>query len=933
MKFSAILLLSLLGAAVLSGQVVPRQGNIVLDGKLDETAWKKANPRSDFSLLKSRNKANKRPARTEFRLLSDNQYLYVGIRCTEPNMAQIVTKAEEGSENIWGDDSVEIFLAPGGTKEKFYQFVVTAGNIRWRQYYEEAGNITPEQFGAIFDSKIFRGKNFWSAEMRIPWLAFYQTPGRDWKTKWLVNVVRTRVKTREYITWSPLVSGYREPGRFRSLTGFPKKNPAHSIAVKNITGDLQNMPAANRYTGKIQVQITSETAKKDLQLSVSGNGLAPVKKALDLRRGKNTVVLPATFSKTGKISFRIELTDRKTGTKCAARAASANIKYDPIRFEFDKPFYSQCFYPGQDHSRIAGTLHISATVPEVTLTVGSKSYKLPVRNGKAVFNVPNPNKSGKTLLTAAIRNKGKTIAQTSTEIRILKPTGKRMVWIEKPGRLVVDGKRIFGLGWYGGAGRGGFLISEAFAEKYPSPASKHPYNVDRMHFISPVHVLKGAGRIEKEYEQDIHPSPEAVKRIHARLKVAQNLNFIYYYLADEPEYHGLSPVYLEHMYNIIKKADPYHPVMIITTTPEKFINCADILNPHPYIQPMVNEKGVRNLARPVSSITDSARSFQRANRKDKLLFGTPQLFNYRHVNQYAVYPTFDETYAWIWALICCGGQGLTPFIYYDHASRPDLDLGMDYIYFSIDRLTPYLTAAVEPQAVKINNKNVEQRLIKTKDGILLILANTSPAKQNVTVASSALKGYKDLFLFRETGKQKVTGGSFAMQLKPYQVRIFSSKKLDKGLFTLNTLRKNIAAAEKARRSSPSILFERGHRIEINSSPRYVTDTSVIEDKLFDGVRDIYAWRPTHFQNMWLEFGFRKFTAKFSKMRLYGWQLTEPEFSILKYGEWIKLKPVSVKKAKYSLKMDFGQTFTTVKCRIKWKTGKRGFELYEFELIP
>jgi hypothetical protein len=62
-------------------------------------------------------------------------------------------------------------------------------------------------------------------------------------------------------------------------------------------------------------------------------------------------------------------------------------------------------------------------------------------------------------------------------------------------------------------------------------------------------------------------------------------------------------------------------------------------------------------------------------------------------------------------------------------------------------------------------------------------------------------------------------------------------------------------------------------------------------------------------------------------------LGEPEFSILKYGEWITLKPVSVKKEKYSVEADFGKIYTTVKCRVKWKNVPAGFEIYEFELIP
>lgn len=931
MKFFSVLSVFLLSISLLPGQVIPLEGKLVLDGKLDDPAWSKAVLQTGFSLLKSRNKSNKQPVQTEFRVLSDRDHLYIGIRCLEPNMQDLVVKAGAGSENVWYEDSVELFLAPCGRKEKFYQFVITAGNIHWQQYYEEAGNITPETFGGCFDSAVYHGKDFWSVEIRLPWIAFYHTPSSEWQQKWLFNVVRTRKKANEYSSWSPLQSGYREPGNFRSMSGFPKKEAANGFAVKTLSGTLHDKQGGE-YSGVLQIQIDSEIAKKDLALTIQGKDMTRIlKHPVSLKRGKNSIQLPAVFTKSGKHVFRISMTDQN-GKQVAERSVSANIKYDPIQFVFQQPFYSQCFYPGQDHSRISGELHISAKVSEVTLSAGGKNYKLPVRNGKAVFDIPNPVKTGSLLLTAFIEANGKKSAEKTAEIKILQPIKQKMVWIEKPGRLVINGKREFGLGWYGGGGKGGFLISDAFAEKYPSPAAKHPYNVDSSLLMAPPNLLRGTGLTE--YEQDVYPSQKMIDIIHKRIEENRNRDFIYYYLADEPEYHGVSSIYLEYVYQIIKKADPYHPVMIITTTPNKFMNCADILNPHPYIQPMITDNGQRKLGRPVRSIVDSAKLFLRANRKDKLLFGTPQVFNYRHVNQYAVYPTFDETNAWIWGLICNGGQGLTPFIYYDHASRPDLDFGMDYIYFSIDRLSSYLTAPVEPESSTVNNPDVEQRLIKTKDGILLIVANVSPEAQKATVSAETLKKYQKLFLFREAGVQEVRNGTVSLNLAPYQVRIFTSLKLDEGLISMAEFRQKVAEAEKARRSGPSILFERGHRIEVITSPRIDTDTCVIEDKLFDGVRNIYAFRPRIYtQPIWIECGFKKFTAKFSKMRLYGNQLDAPEFSILKYGKWITLKPVSVKKEKYCLEMDFGKTCTTVKCRIKWQNGKSRFELYEFELIP
>ncbi|MBE6373368.1 MAG: hypothetical protein E7055_15035 [Lentisphaerae bacterium] len=926
--FTAVWMLSAQDA-----QVAELNGKIVLDGKLDEPAWQQAVPHSNFQLMKARNKAGRKPsAQTEFRILADPTHIYLGIRCPEPQMNKIRMIGKDKSTNIWGDDAVEVFLAPCGHKEKYYQFVVNAANTQYRQYYEEAGTIMPEEYGGLFESAVYRGDRFWNVELRIPLAAFYHTARPDWKTRWLVNVVRTRPHAGEYSSWSVLTGKYHEPGSFRSMSGFPGK-PAEQICfVKNAKVSLTDMKQDGSYTGKIRLQINAEKKSDPLTVSVKSDVIAgDAAGEIRLNRGKNPLTLPAVFRNTGKTQLLISVKNAG-GEEIAGREYVLTVKYQPLQFVFTRPFYARSFFPGQDSSRITGKILVSAEVETVALTADGKTCQLPVRNGEAEFDIPNPKNRTKTGLSASLSKNGKRIAECSAEIRVLPPTGRKMVWIESPGRLVVNGKRIFALGWYGGAGKGGFMISEAFAEKYPSPAAKHPYNFGAMVSITPASLIRSAGD-GGESNRDVYPSKAMVEKIHQRIDALRSRDFNYYYLADEPEYHGGSAVYLEHMYNIIKEADPYHPVMIITTTPETFINCADILNPHLYIQPAVDDHGRRSLGRPVAAVAEAAKQIMNLGRRDKLVFGTPQVFNYRSVNQYAVFPTFDETNAWIWALIACGGQGLTPFIYYDHASRPDLDLGMDYIYNSIDRLSGLLTAPQEPGKVSADNRNVETRLLDTEQGLLLIAVNVSPEKQQTVVRSPVLEKYRSLYLFREDGMQTLDGGKFELSMDPYQVHIYSSKKLDDGLFPLTELRSRIAAAEKKRCSSPSVLFEKGKRIEISSSQYAVTDTCVLEDKLFDGVHDILAWRPIGGKAPWMELGFRKFTAKFSRLRIYGANLKAPEFSILKYGKWNILQPADIKQGKYWLELDFGKTFSTVKCRIDWKKWTRGLELYEIELIP
>ena len=168
------LLVWLLAAAagVLSAQVTQAASEIVLDGKLDDAAWKKAVVHSDFRPFANSGKSRLK-SKTSFMVLYRDGNLYIGIRCDEPFMNKL--KAPKGGGAMWNMDGVEIFMAPTGQSDEFYQFLVTASNIRWSQWYGEAGVIRPDPYAPLWESKVYHGKNFWSVEAKFPLSGFYMT--------------------------------------------------------------------------------------------------------------------------------------------------------------------------------------------------------------------------------------------------------------------------------------------------------------------------------------------------------------------------------------------------------------------------------------------------------------------------------------------------------------------------------------------------------------------------------------------------------------------------------------------------------------------------------------------------------------------------------------------------------------------------------------
>jgi len=140
---------------------------VTVDGVLDEAAWRKAIAMSDFVLGNS----DKPPVQSRVLLTHDKDNLYVAVINDEPMTAQLTTKATERDGNVWGDDSIEIYVDPSNAKSGAYMgFFVSAANVVYDRQRREAWN--GEWTSAV---KVHDGKA-WVVEVAIPWKTLEATP-------------------------------------------------------------------------------------------------------------------------------------------------------------------------------------------------------------------------------------------------------------------------------------------------------------------------------------------------------------------------------------------------------------------------------------------------------------------------------------------------------------------------------------------------------------------------------------------------------------------------------------------------------------------------------------------------------------------------------------------------------------------------------------
>ena len=160
---------------------VPKaSGEIAIDGKLDEAAWKSAAVTTDFGPTSYSYGTDQFLPKTEFRMTWDEKYLYVAATCwedTPANMASFRIQSSDRSGTVFNRDSIEFYF-DGGVPGEYpsYQCVLAAipeGQIL-KTFDEGFGRQVDSDFGRNAEwLKAFSvGKDCWTVEARFAHASF-----------------------------------------------------------------------------------------------------------------------------------------------------------------------------------------------------------------------------------------------------------------------------------------------------------------------------------------------------------------------------------------------------------------------------------------------------------------------------------------------------------------------------------------------------------------------------------------------------------------------------------------------------------------------------------------------------------------------------------------------------------------------------------------
>ncbi len=161
--------------------VVPqKETSLVLDGKLDDEAWKDAAIISGLPATKGEVSPEGFP--TEVRVLRSGSRLLLGAKLRgEP---EPFSGHSNGGLKVWRDSSFEVFLSPGDGDGDRFQIAINALNTREVFSTKSLGR----EWGAAWQSAVSKDQDGWTVEMDIDLTAL--DPSWSEQALWRWNVVR-----------------------------------------------------------------------------------------------------------------------------------------------------------------------------------------------------------------------------------------------------------------------------------------------------------------------------------------------------------------------------------------------------------------------------------------------------------------------------------------------------------------------------------------------------------------------------------------------------------------------------------------------------------------------------------------------------------------------------------------------------------------------
>ena len=790
----------------------------LIDGKLTDVCWQ--NAKSYRTFMKNGEKAKAANAKTSVKILYDDDAIYFGIRCEEPNVKDIQKEFRPRDMGVYSLDNLEVMLDPAQTKERYYHFMVSANNDVYDAFREQGGGVQNGKWNGIWSSGVSIGKDFWSCEVRIPFFNFTENAAID--GTWGINICRgKRTNPREDCSIAEN-GGYHNMSAFRKLTGINTNLKDFRLAVNppNATvkvGDKEKLFAENSSTLVNGGQADSTLLVDSWLIAADGSVYTSAQSQYVLKPGESRKITlsPISIKDQGEYLNALRVT-KPNGRVLAYRDAKAQIRFSPISIRLLTPWYRHAIFETQKIKDIEFDVHTAMDAEVLkgkTLEISIKNndkvvWSTNVSPVKNTLNIKVDNAKiphGRYVIAAVLKNPdGSRVDFCVAETRLWKlPFKPGETWLGKDNTINIEGKPFFFHSVWGAEG-GDMpeytLIMAMDASKVPQRQKWFCTDIIFRTMGNRIPALLKAfqnGNLEEEHR-------DIFRKLVRKNRDAENL--VCYYLVDEPSSMSIHPEGLRQAYEAIKEEDPYHPVVISDSSRNDYIEACDINAHHPY-------PNVINTV-PVNDCTAIAEHYDKGMKKlENGYHRVSFVFMDMGFNKYDFglgpregrIATFDEFRGHMLMALACGMKGLIPFnsecwIY------PEATIGFPIIVREGGWLGQAAVASDSQTRPQTDNANV--RLIaRDNSGELVIIASNVSMKPGKVTFKGLPVTVKTLNVVSEERSVPVVDGKFTDDFGPCEGHAYTSGPMPK----LQSVRETKIQIEKAwaeRNKSGNILFQR-----------------------------------------------------------------------------------------------------------------------------
>ena len=191
----------------------------IIDGRLEDPAWRSAQPVSDIIQVEPDNLAPP-TERTEVRIVYDDNALYFAFRAYDSDPSGIMRRLarrdqwpEAGNNNA---DWVGVALDPLNDDRRGQVFIVNAAGVKMDLFIPDDENYDGS-WDAVWNAKVSIDSEGWNAEIELPFSVFqFDSKGEQ---VWGMELNRVIYRKQEWQEWPGKPRGVKGSGA--SLRGAP----------------------------------------------------------------------------------------------------------------------------------------------------------------------------------------------------------------------------------------------------------------------------------------------------------------------------------------------------------------------------------------------------------------------------------------------------------------------------------------------------------------------------------------------------------------------------------------------------------------------------------------------------------------------------------------------------------------------------------------